>query len=91
MDELLRIIHLEDDPKDADLVKTTLAAEGIACDIRIAATYDDFAAALDEGIDLILADLALPTFDAMTALAIVREKLPRGSFGNHHPYAVQIK
>ena len=80
MNELLRIIHLEDDPKDADLVKTTLAAEGIDCDIRIAATYDDFAAALDEGVDLILADLALPAFDVMTALAIVREKDPEIPF-----------
>jgi PAS domain S-box-containing protein len=80
MNELLRIIHLEDDPKDADLVKSTLAAEGIVCDIRIAATYDVFAAALAQGIDMILADLAFSTFDTMTALAIVREKDPEFPF-----------
>src|SRR6185369_13078375 len=38
---------------------------------------EDFGAALERGeVDLVLADFALPTFDGMSALAIVREKHP---------------
>src|SRR5947209_517604 len=33
MASLLRILHLEDDPNDAELVQETLAAEGFACDV----------------------------------------------------------
>ncbi len=77
MKENLRILHLEDDPMDAELVTVNLTNAGIPCEIIVVATREDFIAALDKGrSDLILADLALPTFDGMTALAIVREKYP---------------
>ena len=73
----LRILHLEDDPNDAELVGATLADAGIDSEIRLVATREDFTTALkDGGFDLILADLALPAFDGMTALAIVREMQP---------------
>jgi len=71
----LRILHLEDDPSDAELVLETLVAEGIDCEILLVATRDDFVAELERGnIDLILVDYALPAFDGMSALAIVRER-----------------
>lgn len=77
MSQPLRILHLEDDPADAELVQATLASDGIDCTIQVVATREEFVAALDlGGIDLILADFALPTFDGMTGLAIVREKRP---------------
>ena len=57
-------------------MQATLAGEGIDCDVMVVATRDDFVAALEEGIDLVLADFALPAFDGMAALAIVREKHP---------------
>ncbi len=73
----LRILHLEDNPNDAELVGATLADAGIDAEIRLVATRDDFTTALGKGgIDLILADLALPAFDGMTALAIIREITP---------------
>jgi sigma-B regulation protein RsbU (phosphoserine phosphatase) len=73
----LRILHLEDDPGDAELVQATLADEGIECEIVVVSTREDFAAELKKrGFDLILADFALPAFDGMTALAIVRERHP---------------
>lgn len=73
----LRILHLEDDPGDAELIRETLAGEGIECDVLVVETREDFIAALDRGgADLVLADFALPTFDGMSALAIVREKHP---------------
>lgn len=71
----LRILHLEDDPGDAELVQETLAGEGIECDVLVVATREAFVAELERGrIDLILVDYALPTFDGMSALAIVRER-----------------
>ncbi len=77
MTDRLRILHLEDDPADAELVRAALDAGGIDSDVHLLATRDEFVAALDQGgIDLVLADFALPTFDGMSALAIVRERDP---------------
>ena len=73
----LHILHLEDDPNDAALVQSTLEAGGIACTITCVQTRNDFVAALERGgIDLILSDFALPTFDGLSALEITRAKYP---------------
>lgn len=81
MSQHLRILHLEDDPADAELVQVTLAAEGVGCHVQLVETREAFVAALEEEkFDLVLADFALPTFDGMTALALVREKHPNLPF-----------
>jgi phosphoserine phosphatase RsbU/P len=73
----LRILHLEDDPMDAELVQMTLSADGVECEVQVVSRREEFDVALDRGgIDLILADFALPTFDGMSALAMVRQKHP---------------
>src|SRR5450756_3172618 len=73
----LHILHLEDDPNDAALVQSTLAAEGIACVTTCVQNHDDFVAALEHGgIDLILSDFTLPAFDGLSAAAIVRTQWP---------------
>jgi sigma-B regulation protein RsbU (phosphoserine phosphatase) len=77
MNRPLHILHLEDDPMDAELVQATLAGEGIDCEVRVVETRQDFIAAMEENeFDLVLADFALPAFDGMTALSIVRKKYP---------------
>lgn len=77
MNPHLQILHLEDDPTDAELVEATLLREGVTCDVRVVATRSDFVAALEQGgIDLVLADFSLPDFDGMRGLAIVRKKYP---------------
>lgn len=77
MKQQLRILHLEDDPRDAELVEATLAGNGIDCEVQVVSTEEDFRAALERGgIDLVLADFALPSFDGMGALAIVRQHYP---------------
>jgi PAS domain S-box-containing protein len=81
MSRHLRILHLEDDPADAELVQATLAAEELGCHVQVVVTREEFVAALEEdAFDLVLADFALPGFDGMTALAIVREKRPELPF-----------
>ena len=77
MTQTLRILHLEDDPMDAELVLMTLAGEGLKCEVQVVSRRDEFDLALARGgIDLILADFALPAFDGMSALSMVREKRP---------------
>ena len=77
MNQRLRILHLEDDAIDAELVQSTLVAEGMDCEVRVVSTRKEFVDALENDcFDLVLADFALPAFDGMTALSIVREKLP---------------
>lgn len=75
MSQHLRILHLEDDPADVELVEATLIAVGIGCNIEVVDNRDEFVAAMEEGtFDLVLADFALPGFDGMSALAIARKK-----------------
>ncbi|HEY7697724.1 MAG TPA: hypothetical protein VIE88_04870, partial [Vicinamibacteria bacterium] len=67
----IRILHLEDEDNDAELVAGALAADGVACDIIRVNNETDFRASLKNGaFDIILADYALPAFDGMTALTI---------------------
>jgi signal transduction histidine kinase len=73
----LNILHLEDDPLDTALIRSTLKKEGIACKTTNVQNEADFVAALERGgIDLILSDFALPTFDGLSATEIVRARWP---------------
>ncbi len=73
----LRLLHLEDDSVDADLVAATLTEAGLSCVSRRVDTRSTFLAALSEGgFDLILADYSIPGFDGMTALALARQQAP---------------
>ncbi|HVF10860.1 MAG TPA: response regulator [Abditibacteriaceae bacterium] len=73
----LRILHLEDDPADADLIEAMLEAEGLSCEVTRAATGGDFFKALGQGdFDLILADYALPSFNGISALSLARKRCP---------------
>jgi len=75
MTEKLHILHLEDNRNDAELVRETLAAGGMECDIVLTDNRADFTAALErDQFDLILADYHLPTFDGLSALEIASEK-----------------
>jgi PAS domain S-box-containing protein len=77
----LCILHLEDNPTDAELIQSMLTAEGLDCDMVRIETRAEFLAALEKGgFDLILADYSLPSFDSLTALAIAQEKRPSVPF-----------
>src|SRR3984893_17302398 len=65
----LRILSLEDDPKDAELIQELLEAEKIVCEVKRVESEAEFVAAIEEDdIDLILADYTLPCFDGLSAL-----------------------
>jgi formate hydrogenlyase transcriptional activator len=81
MKSALRILHLEDDPVDIELIQSMLIKEGIDCELHHVVALADFVAALEEDeLDLILADYSLPSFDGLTALALAREKRPEVPF-----------
>ena len=70
-----RILYLEDDRLDAELIQSALAADGLGCSITRARSREEFTTALERGgFDAILADHHLPGFDGLTALKLAREK-----------------
>jgi PAS domain S-box-containing protein len=76
----LRILLLEDDAADAELIQELLA-EHIVCELTRVETRTEFVAALkDSGIDLILADYRLPAFDGLSALHLALSERPEVPF-----------
>ena len=77
----LRVLSLEDDPKDTELIQELLGTEGIDCEITRVDTQKEFLASLQQGeIDLILADYTLPSFDGVSALKLALSSCPNVPF-----------
>jgi PAS domain S-box-containing protein len=81
MASALRILHLEDDALDAELVAETLKAGGLAAQITRVQTRDAWVAALKQAhqtgeLDLLLADYALPGFNGLEALRLAKQISP---------------
>jgi len=77
MKSLLRILHLEDNPRDSELVQSILEAANIECDITRVDTFSDYYSSINQGsFDIILADNAIPSFSSVEALSMAREKYP---------------
>src|SRR6266478_7180508 len=77
MRQPLRILSLEDDPHDAELIQELLASEGINGDLTRVDTQPAFVASLEHGnTDLILADYTLPSFDGLSALKLALSARP---------------
>jgi two-component system sensor histidine kinase UhpB len=74
MAEPLRILMLEDDPIDADIIKWALK-DNFNCTFDVAINKEAYCIALDQfHPDLILADNALPRFSAKEALEMILER-----------------
>jgi signal transduction histidine kinase/ActR/RegA family two-component response regulator len=72
----LRIVHLEDDPFDRELVEHALHGDGIDCTIVPAPSRQSFEEALAEPPDLILSDMSLPDFDGIAAQQLAMWRWP---------------
>jgi signal transduction histidine kinase len=72
----LRIVHLEDDPFDRELVEHSLRSDGIECTIVPAPSRQTFEEALAEPPDLILSDMSLPDFDGIAAQQLAMWRWP---------------
>jgi two-component system cell cycle sensor histidine kinase/response regulator CckA len=73
----IRVLHLEDDPDDAELILHSLRSSGLACDVIRVDTQTDFEARLrDFKPHIVLADHNLPTFNGSAALKLSLERDP---------------
>jgi two-component system cell cycle sensor histidine kinase/response regulator CckA len=80
-DRVLRVLHLEDNHLDAELVQAAIESEGYRCDVSRVDDRASFVDALNRGpYDLILADYTLPAFDGVSALSIVQQEIPDTPF-----------
>lgn len=85
-DDLLRVLFLEDEPMDVELVRRELERAGFAVDWKRAASRQEYVgcllslaspavgAAAPWRPDVILADFSLPQFSALEALHLLREQ-----------------
>jgi formate hydrogenlyase transcriptional activator len=77
----LRILSIEDDPNDSKLIQDLLEAEDIVCEVTRVDTRAALLASLEQGgIDLILADYTLPSFDGISALKLAMKACPEVPF-----------
>src|ERR1051326_1785783 len=73
----LRILHLEDNVTDAEMVRLSLARGGLNCDILPVNTGDAFLTALQRPeFDVILSDSGVPGYDGRAALAAAHDHCP---------------
>jgi diguanylate cyclase (GGDEF)-like protein/PAS domain S-box-containing protein len=77
----LRILLLEDSTEDAELVDRELRRNDLLYELRRVETKTDYLKALEEyDPQVILSDFALPQFDGLSALKLVRELRPSTPF-----------
>ncbi len=77
----LRVLHLEDNSWDAELIRTEWERSNVPCSITQVWTEKDFNTALSRGgIDIILSDSRLPGFETLKALTRTREVCPNIPF-----------
>jgi CheY-like chemotaxis protein len=77
----LRVLHLEDNSWDAELIKAELEDNKVPCSITQICSEREFDAALHRGdFDIILSDSHLPGFETLKALALSREVCPTVPF-----------
>jgi diguanylate cyclase (GGDEF)-like protein/PAS domain S-box-containing protein len=88
----LKILLVEDEAHDAELVLRVLERAGIECSSARVDTEAAFRRALDEFVpDVVLSDFSMPLFDGMSALAISHATQPHlpfifvsGTIGEEH-------
>jgi signal transduction histidine kinase len=73
----LRLLHLEDNGDDVELVRATLARDGIDCDILAVDSGAAYLAAIQQShFDAVLSDSSVLNFDGSEALSAARERFP---------------
>src|SRR5437868_6285435 len=77
----LRILYVEDNDADRELVAASLARDGLKCEFTFAESENQVNAALADGqFDLILSDFTMPSFSGAAALALARKTSPSVPF-----------
>src|SRR4051794_35824978 len=73
MPEGIRVLIIEDDPADADLMVLALQRAGFAPDWDRVETESDYLSRLQPPPDIILSDSSLPGFDGLRALELLQQ------------------
>ena len=77
MNKTIRVLHLEDSPRDAELVQHKLEVGGLTCDIVLVDGKEGFESAVaKDSFDVILCDYSLPGYNGKSALKLTRERHP---------------
>lgn len=77
MKKEIRILLLEDETADAELVKFALREGGLPCTLQRVDSREEFVHELEtHPPDLVLSDYSLPSMDGYAALKILQEKRP---------------
>jgi two-component system cell cycle sensor histidine kinase/response regulator CckA len=69
----LKVLIVEDNPADAELLLRELRRAGFEPDWHQVDTEEGFRAHLNDGLDLVLSDYEMPQFNGLAALKILRE------------------
>lgn len=81
MQSPVRILSIEDDPTDAELIRDLLETAGLVCEVTRVdneTAMRDFLA--QASADVILADYTLPSFDGLSALRVAKSVCPEVPF-----------
>jgi|GEM_PF-1216796 len=73
----LRILHIEDSPRDAEIIRERLIDAGFFLQMDLATNEQEFTTFLQRGgYDIILADYRFPAFDGTAALQLTKSLCP---------------
>jgi signal transduction histidine kinase/FixJ family two-component response regulator len=73
----LRLLHLEDNGDDVELVRTALVRQGLDCEILAVDSGPAYLDALQQShFDAVLSDSSVPGYDGSEALLAARERFP---------------
>lgn len=73
MENEIKILHLEDETKDFELIKELIGEEFNNCNFTCVSSEGEFTRLLKENhFDMILSDFSMPAFDGLSALSISR-------------------
>lgn len=75
-----RILLIEDNPRDAELVRHALRQGGLHCDVLVAPGRTELQERLQERFSAIIADYRLPDLSLTTTLEEVRSRFPDAPF-----------
>src|ERR1043166_4474572 len=69
----LRVLLVEDNPTDAELILRALRGAGFAPEWQRVDTEEEFTRSLDPKIDIVLSDYVMPQFSGLRALELLKE------------------
>ncbi len=75
MEKQIKVLQIEDNADDALLILRSIRKFGYQVEARRVETDRELAQALQDGVwDIVLSDYAMPNFDGMTALGLIKER-----------------